>query len=168
MNQKTPKHLYNPIDVKKVRDSLLMEQKGKDAVTSIEIPDKQAVLDHNHNTQFVRAVLHRQVNAALGKLEGVYTRYLSWWYPRSLSEFLRECADYLEKPDDSRYLHPGWMKKIKTEFNKLPEGSKDNILVKLKQPKGKNTAERKKLFAKAILTKKLEYAILLELISKER
>ena len=72
--------LRSPKDVQQVREQLLKEQGGIDAITGLEIPPKQAVLDHCHETQFVRAVASRQSNAALGKLENVYARYLKWWY----------------------------------------------------------------------------------------
>lgn len=163
--------LYNTTDVKKVRELLTKEQNNKCAVTGLDIPVKQHVLDHAHDdTQFVRGVLHRQVNAFAGKAENAYTRLIAWWYPNDLPTLLRECADYLEKEPDGRYRHNGWIKKINTEFNKLKESHKDVVLVALGQTKGKNGAERKKLFQKAVLTKQFSYdtirALILEL--KER
>ena len=163
--------LYNTTDVKKVRELLTKEQDNKCAVTGLDIPAKQHVLDHAHDeTQFVRGVLHRQVNAFAGKAENAYTRLIAWWYPNDLPTLLRECADYLEKEPDGRYRHNGWIKKINTEFNKLKESHKDVVLVALGQTKGKNGAERKKLFQKAVLTKQFSYdtirALILEL--KER
>ena len=112
-------NLYTSKDVQKVRDQLTKEQDNLDRLTSLPIPDKQHVLDHNHETQYVRGVLHRQVNAALGKIENIWKRYLSTWYPGDLQMFLRQSAQYLELPDDKRWYHPAWIKKIKTEFNKL-------------------------------------------------
>lgn len=163
--------LYNTADVKKVREQLTKEQKNKCAVTGLDIPTKQHVLDHAHDdTQFVRGVLHRQVNAFAGKAENAYTRLIAWWYPNDLPTLLRECADYLEKQPDGRYRHNGWIKKINTEFNKLKEAHKDVVLVALGQTKGKNGVERKKLFQKAVLTREFTYdtirALILEL--KER
>ncbi len=163
--------LYNTADVKKVRELLTKEQKNKCAVTGLDIPTKQHVLDHAHDdTQFVRGVLHRQVNAFAGKAENAYTRLIAWWYPNDLPTLLRECADYLEKQPDGRYRHNGWIKKVNTEFNKLKEAHKDVVLVALGQTKGKNGAERKKLFQRAVLTREFTYdtirALILEL--KER
>jgi hypothetical protein len=163
--------LYNTNDVKKVREQLTKEQDNKCAVTGLDIPTKQHVLDHAHDdTQFVRGVLHRQVNAFAGKAENAYIRLIAWWYPNDLPTLLRECADYLEKEPDGRYRHNGWIKKINTEFNKLKEAHKDVVLVALGQTKGKNGAERKKLFQKAVLTREFTYdtirALILEL--KER
>ena len=157
--------LYNTNDVKKVREQLTKEQKNKCAVTGLDIPAKQHVLDHAHDdTQFVRGVLHRQVNAFAGKAENAYVRLIAWWYPNDLPTLLRECADYLEKEPDGRYRHNGWIKKINTEFNKLKEVQKDTVLKSLDQPSGKNATERKKLFQKALLTKNFSYDTIRSLI----
>ncbi len=157
--------LYNTNDVKKVREQLTKEQDNKCAVTGLDIPAKQHVLDHAHDdTQFVRGVLHRQVNAFAGKAENAYIRLIAWWYPNDLPTLLRECADYLEKQPDGRYRHNGWIKKINTEFNKLKEVQKDTVLKSLDQPSGKNATERKKLFQKALLTKNFSYDTIRSLI----
>ena len=74
------KHLYTTKDVQKVREQLYREQEGIDPITKLPIPDKQKVLDHGHSNHYVRAVLHRQTNAVLGKIENLWTRYLSWWF----------------------------------------------------------------------------------------
>jgi hypothetical protein len=150
--------LYNTTDVKKVRELLTKEQDNKCAVTGLDIPAKQHVLDHAHDeTQLVRGVLHRQVNAFAGKAENAFVRLIAWWYPNDLPTLLRECADYLEKEPDTRYRHNGWIKKVNTLFNKLKEAQKDAVLLAMNQPVGKNGVERKKLFQKAILTKEFSY-----------
>ena len=163
-----PLHLYTPTDVKKVRELLLKEQNGCDIMTGLPIPDKQACLDHSHFTQFVRGVLHRQTNAALGKLEGIHTRYLSYWYTGTLPDFLRQAADYLEREDDLRYIHPGFIKRLSTDFNKLPEALKRAVLKELGQPEGGNGTERKKLFQKAVLTKEHTFDKLKEVIERNK
>ena len=163
-----PLHLYTTTDVKKIRELLLKEQDGLDLVTKLPIPERQACLDHDHQSQFVRGVLHRQVNAALGKLEGVHTRYLSYWYEGTLPEFLRQAADYLEREGDSRYLHPGWLKKVCTKFSQLNEAGKKIILGELGQPLGSNGAERKKLFRKAVMSRQYTYEYLLQLIERNK
>lgn len=161
--------LYNTADVKKVRELLTKEQFNTCAVTGLDIPVKQHVLDHVHDeTQLVRGVLHRQVNAFLGKSENAFTRLIAWWYPNDLPTLLRECADYLEKEPDTRYRHNGWIKKINTEFNKLKEAQKDSVLVALGKTTGKNGVERKKLFQSAVLTKQFSYDTLRDIINKEK
>lgn len=160
------KELYNVKDTKRVREQLFEEQKGLDTVTGLEIPQKQVVLDHNHSTQFVRAVLHRQVNTAVGKVENAYIRYLKYWYPDDLPTFLRKLADYLEKPDDDRFIHPAWIKKVQTEFSKLKESNKDLVLSDLGLGKGANGSQRKELFRKAVLSKQFTFEELMQKLKK--
>lgn len=159
------KHLYNPKDVREVRELLYKEQKGKDAVTNLDLEFKDSVTDHDHKTQFVRAVLHRQVNSFIGKLENNFTRMISWWYDGTLPDFLRQCADYLEKEHKQEYLHPAWLKKCQTEFNKLPEASKASVLSSLGQANGRNGKERKEAFRKALMSREHTFEEVMSLIS---
>ena len=145
------KHLYTTKDVQKVREKLYEEQGGIDPITGLIIPEKQKVLDHDHSTQYVRAVLHRQTNAVLGKIENLWTRYLSYWYTGTLSDFLRGCADYIEKEHPQNYLHPSFIKKLQTNFNKLNEKQKQLVLLSFGESEGNNAAQRKALFKKFIL-----------------
>ena len=160
------KELYTTAEVKAVREQLLAEQQNLDAVTGLEIPPKQAVLDHCHNTQFVRAVLHRQVNAGLGKMENVWTRYLKHWYPYDLSTFLRQCADYIEKKPDTRYYHPGWIKKVNSAFNKLPAKQKEKVLAALNLETGTNDTQRKEKFRQGVLTREFTFDTIATIIKK--
>ena len=75
MTDKEVIHLYTTKDVQKVREKLYEEQEGVDPITGLIIPANQKVLDHCHDSQFVRAVLHRQTNAVLGKIENLETLY---------------------------------------------------------------------------------------------
>lgn len=150
--------LYTVADVKRVREILTKEQDNCCAITGLPIQIKQHCLDHNHdNTQHVRGVAHRQANAALGKIENLYVRYLSYWYPDTLSTFLRQCADYLEKEPDTRYRHNGWIKVVKVRFNKLKASQQDEVLVALGSQKGNNLKDRKEKFAKIVLDRSLGY-----------
>lgn len=161
------KHLYTPADVKSVRQQLLEEQENQDALTGLDIPEKQAVLDHCHSTQFVRGVLHRQVNAALGKIENLWVRYLKHWYPYDLPTFLRQCADYIEKEPDTRYYHPGWIKKVNSSFNKLNAAEKTRVLKELNLREGSNDTERKHIFNSGVLTRSLDFVKIMRTIVKE-
>lgn len=156
--------LHTTADVARVRELLLKEQKGLDLLTGLPIPPKQAVLDHDHSTQYVRGVLHRQSNAVLGKIENLWVRYLSYWYNGTLSEFLRKTADYIERAPDTRYVHPGWKKRVQTDFNSCNEGQKKSVLQYLEQPQGENATIRKKLFTAAINSKKYTFALISTII----
>jgi hypothetical protein len=161
------KHLYTTADVKQVREQLLKEQNNLDKCTGLVIPDKQAVLDHSHSSQYVRGVLHRQANAALGKIEHIYTRFLSYWYEGTLQDFLRQVADYLDKEHDFRFLHPGWLKRVKADYNKLSAKAKDAVLIQLGSKTGKNDIERKALFSAILLTKQHTFDIISDAIRKQ-
>lgn len=158
--------LRSPKDVQQVREQLLKEQGGIDAITGLEIPPKQAVLDHCHESQFVRAVASRQSNAALGKLENVYARYLKWWYNGSLPDFLRQCAAYLEAEHPKRFYHPGWMKRVKTDFNKLSATQQDKVLVALGGQAKNNQANRKKEFQRLLKNKALGFEEIRDTLAK--
>ena len=151
MTDKEVIHLYTTKDVQKVREKLYEEQEGVDPITGLIIPANQKVLDHCHDSQFVRAVLHRQTNAVLGKIENLEMRYLSWWFDGTLSDFLRGCADYLEKEHPKEYLHPAFIKKLQVQFNKLNEKQKQEVLRELGEEIGCNGKERKVIFKKFVL-----------------
>ena len=157
-------NLYTAADVAKIRVQLLEEQKGLDALTGLPITLKESVTDHNHSTQYVRGVLHRQSNAVLGKIENLWHRYLGWWYNGSLSDFLRQSADYLEKPDNTNYVHPAWIKRVTIDFSKLPAGIQNKVLAELETKHGSNAIERKKLFNKALLSRKYSYETIKEIL----
>ena len=91
-------------EVKKVREELLRLQGGVCALTRYPLAPKDAVLDHDHKTGLTRAVLHRGVNALLGKLENNHARYgvslpQMLAMGRGLEAYLKE--DYSHMP-----LHP--------------------------------------------------------------
>jgi hypothetical protein len=153
--------LYTATDVKKVKEQLYKEQLNRCALTGVVVDIKDCHTDHAHDEeQLVRGALHKQANMGLGKLEGLWTRYLAYWYPGTLSDFLRQAADYIDKPKDTRWRHPGWVKKVSTAFNKLKESDKDRVLIALDQPKGSNAKQRKELFRKAVLSRKFGYEYL--------
>lgn len=78
------------------------EQGNKSPLTDQEITDP--VLDHDHDTGSVRAVLNRWENAVLGRLENWSARIGKGVDPIA---FLRKCADYIEFhkqfPADTKY-----------------------------------------------------------------
>lgn len=167
------KSLYTVKDVKEVREELFKRQNGKCALTGIDITTKESVLDHDHSTQYVRSVLHRQSNAVLGKIENLYNRYLGWWFKGTLSDFLRLTADYLDSIHLQEFVHPAWIKKVQTEFNKL-KAIEQISLLKLMQPDTgyihspgqSNTTTRKLLFKKILLLKQHDYVTIVSMIQQ--
>jgi len=65
-----------PKDIKPLREQLLIEQGGLCAICHEHIDPGQAVLDHDHRSGYVRAVLHRGCNAFIGALENNQKRNL--------------------------------------------------------------------------------------------
>ena len=168
MTKDLSKHLYTTKDVQKVREQLYKEQNGIDPITGLVIPEKQKVLDHDHSNHYVRAVLHRQTNAVLGKIENLWTRYLGYWYTGTLSEFLKGCADYIEKEHPKEYLHPAFIKSLQVQFNKLNERQKQSVLLHFNEEKGCNGTQRKLVFKKFILKRTHSMDEILEVIMKEK
>lgn len=60
---------------KSYREAKLKEQGGRCALSGYTLSPSEAVLDHDHATGHVRKVLHRGINALLGKVENNYRRY---------------------------------------------------------------------------------------------
>lgn len=91
-------------EVAEIRAELHGAQAGRCAVCKLLVKDKDAVLDHDHSTGVVRAVLHRGCNAVLGKIENNYRRY---GVP-NLAAFLNGVAGYLQRhaTPQTSYLHP--------------------------------------------------------------
>ena len=146
--------LFTPKDVKDVRKLLYDEQKGLDKLTGLPVRFEDTHTDHSHDEeQLVRGVLYRQTNMVLGKIENLRLRYL-YWYDGSLSDFLRLAADYLDQEKDTRYRHPGWIKKVKTLFKKLNAANQNAVLKQLGSPSGNNPKNRNDLFADLIMSRK--------------
>lgn len=153
--------LYNPADKKRVRDELLKEQGYICPISKVKITAKDAVLDHAHDdTSLVRAVLHRQSNSFIGIIERAWKRCLGWWYEGTLSDALRNTADFLERKPDTRYRHDGWLKRVKTDFKKLNAQQQGTVLKELGSASGSNGTERLKLFSAKILDRSLGYDII--------
>lgn len=86
------------------RARMLAEQGGRCALCKLPLPEGKAVLDHDHSTGAVRAVLHSGCNALLGKVENNHRRY----GVASLAAFCSGVAGYLQAHVTNRtgLLHP--------------------------------------------------------------
>ena len=65
-----------PKEIKALRASILAEQNGLCAICQEQIDPLEAVLDHDHKTGYIRAVLHRGCNAYIGHMENNMARNL--------------------------------------------------------------------------------------------
>lgn len=98
-------HKLKTKDIARTRADLLQNQLYRCALCGQDC-SADPVLDHNHKQGFIRAVLHRQCNALLGRIENNAPRHL---VPlEELAEFLRNAANYLDKhsQDQTGLLHP--------------------------------------------------------------
>lgn len=165
--------LFNAEDVKRVRTLLYKEQDGLCALACIPVALKDCHLDHRHDEeQLVRGTLYKQSNMVLGKLESLWIRYLSYWYPHDLPTFLRMSADYLERTTnkpDRRYRHNGWMKKLQVKFNALTTKQRSLVLEQLGYTAAcTNDTQRKKAFAVLLKEKTLGFNKILDAITKSK
>lgn len=126
--EKLPNVLISAKDVKSYRKLLLVKQGYIDPILGCPLLEKDAVLDHDHQSQHARAALSRQINAFEGKVANAYIRMLRWNTNKSLPDILRSLADYLERDYTNNAFHPKFIDKAITEFTKLPAAAKDSVL----------------------------------------
>lgn len=150
-------------DIKELREFLFEQQDGVDMLMGLKLEDKQAVLDHCHDSQHVRGVIGRQPNAALGKIENLYKRFIAPNYDVSLEYFLIQCVKYINANPDYAAYHPKWIKKCMTEFRKLKEGQKCAILREFNiQGNPKKSKERVELFEKFLKKRLVTFGEVIE------
>lgn len=91
-------------EVAEVRLRLLGQQGNRCAICKLPCSESEAVLDHDHKTGLVRAVLHRGCNSMLGKVENNHARYGI----KNLAAFLNGCAGYLQRhaTASTTLIHP--------------------------------------------------------------
>ena len=115
------------------------------------------VLDHNWNTQHCRAALNRNTNSFEGIVLRGYKRCLQWLTDKPLPDILRSLATYLEQDYSRHPYHPGWMKRVNTDFNKLNAKGMQAVLENLGMQAGRNAVERKNIFKTALKRQDLGY-----------
>lgn len=95
-------------EVSEFRKVLLTKQNGNCALCGQHIEEGTAVLDHDHKTGYCRAVLHRDCNILLGKLENfIRTRGKSMLTPvDKLPAFLNSVFDFLKADYSKNPHHP--------------------------------------------------------------
>lgn len=159
------KSLYTQKEIKEFRDEQIKKQKGIDPIT--KEPFKETVAqDHCHQTQHCRGALNRNSNAFEGLVVNAYTRCLKWLTDIPLPDILRNLADYLEVDYSNNPFHVGWMKRVKTDFNKLSASQMKQVLQHFNKPDGKNLKDRKKIFAEIVLQRDLGYDTIRNVINQ--
>lgn len=150
------KNLFTTAEVKEERKRLYELQSRIDPILQKVVEFNDTVCDHDHISQNTRAALHRQVNAFEGKITNAYIRYLKWLTDKPLPEILRNLADYLEQDYSANPYHPGWIKRVTTDFRKLKAKEQLDVLAEL----GYNAVkpnDRVATFQKAIKSKKFSF-----------
>ena len=94
-------------EVKDYREQQLSEQKSCCALCGEMIID-DAVLDHDHKTGLIRAVLHRGCNAMLGKIENNMAR--NRMDIERLSKWATNIVGYITKTHTDK-IHPTYKEK---------------------------------------------------------
>lgn len=144
--------LITPLDVKNERTARLKHQGHIDPVVNDVIPFGKGALDHDHKTDSVRAVLHSQNNAALGKVENAFQRYVKPFFDISISDWLANMSEFLSEDYSQNPLHPMWIKRSCISFNYLPEKQKDAVLKEFNKYEPKSNGKKRNLAFKALLT----------------
>ena len=92
-------------EIASTRAQMLEAQLGRCRLCRLPLPASKAVLDHDHETGIVRAVLHSGCNSLLGKVENNYRRY----GVSNLGAFCTGLTQYLAEhstPKADAVLHP--------------------------------------------------------------
>lgn len=159
------KSLYTAAEIKAFKEEQIKKQNGIDPIT--REPFKEvAVMDHSHSSQHCRGALNRNSNAWEGLVQNAYTRCLKWLTDVPLPQLLRNLAEYYEKDYSGNPYHNSWMKRVKTDFNKLNSKQMKLVLEYFGKSDGKNLTERKKIFAEIVLQRELGYDTIRSVINK--
>ena len=153
------KRLKNSQEAAKYRDTLLAQQSKIDPITKSSITDP--VLDHQHyGDQKCRAVLERTVNSFEGKVYNAYLRYVKHHTDLTISDILRNLADYLESDYSNNAIHHTAIDTDVRVFKQLPAESQKEILQSININPESNTLKRAKQARKAIRENKLDVQII--------
>ena len=161
-----PKKFFDPNRIKNseeaavYRDALAIKQNNIDPITKSTLIDK--VLDHQHfGDQKCRGVLNRNTNTFEGRVYNTWIRYIKNYTDLSLSEVLRNLADYLEEDYSSNKIHHTAIVVDTNKFKSLPSLDQRYLLENLKILEiGKNQVERTKQARDLIREGKLTTAMI--------
>jgi len=128
---------------------LLKQQGNIDPITGLRITSP--VVDHDHNTGHIRAVLQREVNSFEGKVINAYNRYIRH-LGVPLEVALNGIIDYNKKNYNSNPIHHT---EITKKANRIclhltSQKQKDLILNYVPQAQVKNVKSRKKHIRKLL------------------
>lgn len=121
MSRKTNSKQLKQKDVKEVREQILKENNFICPICTLPLDPKDAALDHDHQTGFVRGTICKKCNS----LEGVWrSRVIRLGLKDTIpfEELLLNMYKYLTQ-DQTEYIHPSHMPKprklMKSSYNEL-------------------------------------------------
>ena len=104
------------------------ESNTPDLCPGLGRPINRPVVDHDHRSGEVRAVISSEANVLIGKIENCYTRTCSG-EPVDLPATLRRIADYLER-GPSGILHPQGVNQLANRFKNNLTSTGQRLLLK--------------------------------------
>jgi hypothetical protein len=128
------------------------EERGFGDCPVLETPITAPVVDHNHKSGMIRAVMQREANALSGKLERFLDTYLKY-HKGNKDRMLSRMLDVMDW--DTGILHPSHGKVIKGRFKREKKEKQLALLdlLGVDYSEAKNGEERAKLFLSATTEK---------------
>ena len=101
----------NPNNLPNIKKYLVNKQLGKCPITGRDLrsmTDVNVVVDHSHQTGYIRAALPRAINALEGKLRNLLIRWGGCKSETEIIQMLRGFADYLDlhRVPQTHWSHP--------------------------------------------------------------
>lgn len=115
MKVTSAKWVKTSAQIAKMREELASEQGGLDPI--LNEPLKKPCLDHDHFTGRVRGVLSQCTNTFEGYVLKAWMKYVSSYTNTSLSDALRNLADYIEGDHRLNAIHGSYLSDM-TKFLK--------------------------------------------------
>ena len=108
-------------DLKELRELMLRQQHGICPICKKHVPLSAAVLDHDHDTGHIRAVLHRQCNQVEGRVRSWCTRTGTGV---RFEDILKGILEHIQKDHTMNPLHPSHMTEQEREIKRLRKHQK--------------------------------------------
>lgn len=164
--------IIKPQELNALRAKLHEEQDEICPILKLKLPIESMVLDHEHrkNRQqpigengagLIRGVIQRHANALEGKISNAWRRYGMDRYDITISDFLRNLADYLDRPNTD-IIYPSELPRPKiikkSCYNKLVKAidGKQKIPDYRVDGKGNNKQKMTKSFEKLFVKYEIE------------
>lgn len=127
----------NPNNLPNIKKFLINKQLGKCPITGRDLRcmiDTNVVIDHDHRTGYIRAVLPRAINGLEGKVKNLLIRWGGCKSTAEMIQMLRNLANYLEvhRVPQTNWIHP-------THLSPAEARAKKNALARKRYAKKKES-----------------------------